>query len=238
MKFRLTKEQFDALNDEQKKEYVADGEGFKLVLDDVSDPEDNSALKRAKDREKQRADDAEKELKIAKDKLAETTTADARKAGDIDALEKSWKAQHQAAKDEGAAEVNKFKSKMEKLLVNDVATQLAVELTKSVKIMLPHIKARLKAEFDGEDAITRVLDANGKPSALSLEDLKKEFRANPDFADIIIGSKASGGGARGGNGGGASKKLSEMNDAERIEFSKNDPEGFKRAVAEQRTAAA
>lgn len=238
MKFRLTKEQFEALNDEQKKEYVADGEGFKLNLEDIADPEDNSALKRAKDREKQRADEAEAERKKLQDKLDAVSNDDARKRGDIEALEKSWKQKETDAKAAGDAAVNAFKGKMEKLLVNDVAMQIAVELTKTVKLILPHIKARLKAEFDGEDAITRVLDADGKPSALSIEDLKKEFRANPDFADIIIGSKASGSGARGGNGGGASKKLSEMNDADRIEFAKNDPEGFKRAVAEQRKAAA
>lgn len=236
MKFRLTKEQFEALTADAKKEYTADGEGYKLVLEDISDPEDNSALKRAKDREKQRADEAEAERKKLQDKLDGITNESARKAGDIDALESSWKKKADDAKAEGEATANSYKSKMEKLLVNDVATQIAVELTKSVKIMLPHIKARLKAEFDGEDAITRVLDADGKPSALSIDDLKKEFRANPDFADIIIGSKASGGGARGGNSGGASKKLNEMNDAERIEFAKTDPEGFKRAVKESRTA--
>ena len=49
---------------------------------------------------------------------------------------------------------------------------------------------------DGKPTVV-VLDANGKPSAATLEELKAEFVNDPAFAPLIVGSKASGSGASG-----------------------------------------
>jgi len=55
--------------------------------------------------------------------------------------------------------------------------------------------------------VTVVIGQDGKPSALTIDELKSELAANPAFAPIIAASKAAGGGASGGgNGGGAAKK--------------------------------
>ena len=42
-----------------------------------------------------------------------------------------------------------------------------------------------------------VIGQDGKPSALTIDELKAEFTSNPAFAPVIAGSKATGGGASG-----------------------------------------
>ena len=94
------------------------------------------------------------------------------------------------------------------MLVDNVAQSMASKISKAPELILPHIKARLKAEFNEGKAVTRVLDKDGNPSAFGIEDLQKEMVANPAFAPIIIGSKASNSGAENSHGGsGAPGKL-------------------------------
>lgn len=97
-------------------------------------------------------------------------------------------------------------------------------------MLLPHITSRLSVEtIDGQPQI-RVKDLQGNLSALSLDELKNEFRSNAAFKPLIAASNASGGGANGGQGGGATKKPSELTTAERSEWQQRDPVAFKRAL--------
>ncbi len=86
----------------------------------------------------------------------------------------------------------------------EIATTLAIP--GSSKALLPHIERRLSVEQrDGKPTVV-VLDAAGKLSAATLDELKAEFTNDPAFGPLIAGSKASGGGAGGaGKGGGAAK---------------------------------
>ena len=59
------------------------------------------------------------------------------------------------------------------------------------RLVTPDIAKRL--DVDPKDGKTvRVLDKDGKPSALTLVDLEKEFVDNPEFKAILIASKSSG----------------------------------------------
>lgn len=178
---------------------------------------------------------AEKKAEQQKRKEAEEQAAleHARKKGDIDALEKSWGEKFTARETELLNEKKSLEAQVYKLTVGSKATELAAKLAVpgSDSVLLPHISNRLQVEtVDGEIKI-RVLDLQGKPSALSIEDLEKEFRANEAFKPLIRASNASGSGASGGQGGGATKKPSEMNQTERAAWQKDDPEGFAQAVA-------
>lgn len=225
MKRKLTQEEFDALSDAIKALYKKNGDHYLLELED--DPADE--LRRAKEREAQARKDAEKELEAARKKLADIEGDDARKRGDIATLEKSWNEKLKKQEDDAAAIIAKYRARTEKSLISDVAAQLAAKLApNAVKILLPHIRARLTVDHDADEPVTRVLDENGKLSALTVADLEKEFRTNADFAAIIVGSNASGSGATGNKGGGAPKKLSEMNDKERIELYRSNPDEFRR----------
>lgn len=221
LKKKITKEEHAKLSDALKGEYIEDGDGFRL---DVEGEEDTGALKRAKDREAQLRRDAEKAKKELEDKLAEIEGDDARKKGDIATLEKSWQKKLDDQKAEYEAKVSKLTSHTTKSLVDNVATQIASKISTAPALLLPHIRARLQADFDGDEPKTRVLDKDGKPSAMTVEELSAEFVANKDFSAIITASKASGGaGKPSQNGGGATKipgqsdksaDLSKMNPAE------------------------
>jgi len=235
LKRKLTKAEYDALPDALKKEYKAEGEDFIL---DVEGPDDVGELRRAKERESQRAKDAEAENKTLKDKV----DAMSRVTGDVAALEISYKEKMAKEKkdfDKIISEKDKF---IEQTLVDSVALKLATDLAgDGATVLLPHLKARLKMEHTQEGTpITRVLDKDGKPSALSVEDLGKEFAENTAFKNVVIATRSSGGGAAGnGNGNGnrsgapntGDKKFAELNQQERIDFYKRDPDGFNKAAA-------
>lgn len=221
LKKKLTKEEHAKLSDALKAEYIEDGDGFRL---DVDGDEDTGALKRAKDREAQLRKDAEKEAKELRERLESIEGDDARKKGDIATLEKSWQSKLEKQREEYEAKVSKLTSHTTKTLVDNVASQLAHKISNAPAIIMPHIKSRLIADFEGDTPVTRVLDKDGKPSALTIDELANEFVANKDFSAIVTASKASGGaGKPSQNGGGAPKfngqsdkpaDLSKMNPAE------------------------
>ena len=201
LKKKLSKEEHAKLSDALKAEYVEDGDGFRL---DVDGDEDTGALKRAKDRESQLRRDAEKEAKELREKLEGIEGDDARKKGDIATLEKSWQRKLDDQKAEYEGKVSKLTSHTTKSLVDNVALSIASKISNAPALILPHIRARLQADFEGDEPKTRVLDKDGKPSALSVDELSAEFVANKDFAAIITASKASvGAGKSSQNGGGA-----------------------------------
>lgn len=63
----------------------------------------------------------------------------------------------------------------------------------------------------------------------SFEDMVRVFEANGQYASLRKGNQSVAGNLNGGNGLPANKKPQEMNDSERKEFFRNDPEGFKKA---------
>lgn len=204
LKRKINQATFDKLSDELKKEYKKGSSDDEFILDTEGD-EDTGALKRAKDREKQRADDLEKERDDLKKKVEETENGDARKKGDIETLEKSWKKKLEDKEAELNGKLSKRDGMIQKTLVDNVASGLAHKISNAPGLLLPHVKARITVDWEGDEPKTRILDKDGKPSAMSVEDLEKEFSSNKDFSAIIIASKASGGArsAPTGNGGGA-----------------------------------
>lgn len=187
--------------------------GFRLAVEGVDDA---GELKRARDHEKRARTEAEKKLKelqdgqkAADEKMRKAAEDAARAAGDTAKLDESWKKKYDdalAAKDaEYKPQIEAANANLRRLLIDNEATRLANEMATPghAALLLPHIRARLEiAERDGQ-MVTVVVDADRKPSALTLPELAKEFKANPAFAPVIVGSKGSGGGAGGANPGGA-----------------------------------
>lgn len=194
LKRKLTAEEYNALSADLKKEYAENPsrKGEYLVSLD-GDDESITALKAAKDAAAKEARDATKKAKEAEDALAAIEDERRRKSGDIPALEASWKEKVDAAKREGQTAVDKLKSQLGGVLVSERARSMATKLSTSPELLLPHITSRLSVDLDGDEPKTRVLDATGKPTAATLEDLEKEVLADKRFAAIIIASKASGG---------------------------------------------
>lgn len=194
LKRKINKAAFDKLSKDLQAEYVEKDGEYTLDVDGWGDKsDDNGALRRAKDRavedrkaEKKRADEAEA-------KLADLNDNDARKAGDIEKLDKSWQAKLDAQKAESDKAIAAKDAFISTTLVDNVATAMAAKISTSPALILPHIKARLKADLTGDTPATTYHDANG--AAITAEALEKEFVDNKDFASIIVASKAKGGGA-------------------------------------------
>lgn len=192
LKKKITKEAFEKLPDVLKSEYVANGDDYVL---DVDGEEDTGALKRAKDREKQRADELATQIKDLQSKLDALDTNDARKRGDIDALTKSYEKKIEDLKTELGGKLTKSQEFARKTLIDETAKSMAVSISTVPSLMTKAIKERLLVDFDGDEPALKILDASGKLSAFSLDDLKKDFLTNKEYSSILIGSKASGGGA-------------------------------------------
>lgn len=246
---KIAKTAYDALPDVMKAEYKVSSTNASEYLLDADDAKEALA---ARDREKARADELQtrvdaidKKLKDAEDATKAAEAEALRKKGDIPALEASWQAKLDAAKVASDAAIDGLKIKLKNLLVKNAAMAMAADISTTPNLLAPMIEARLQAEIDVDTPFTRVLDAAGKPSALSLDDLKKELVANKDYSAIIKASQSSGGSAGAGRGGGSAgsgggeggKKLSEMTDAERVKMAREDPAQLKRLTEEAQQAA-
>jgi hypothetical protein len=131
-------------------------------------------------------------------KLADQTKLDnAKTSGDMEALEQSWKDKYTNRETELTNELTGYQKMISDSTSGQQAVMLAAEMSipGSADVLLPHIKNRLTTEIQDGKPVLRVLDSQGKPSAMSVDDLKKEIESNPAFAPLLIGSKASGGGS-------------------------------------------
>jgi hypothetical protein len=233
LKMKITKSAFDELAEEFRKEYKLSGDDYILDLEGYEDP---GELRRARDREKLEAQkEKERADKLQKER-DDWNDDKSKRRGDIDALEQSWKDKNTKIKADADAEIAKARNQTKKLLVDNVAESIANKISITPKLLAPLIKQRLAVDFETDVALTRVLDSEGKPSALTLDELEKEFSTNKEFASIIRASNASGGGASGNQGGGASKAFKDMGDKERTELYKSDPARFHREAAAQKSA--
>ncbi|WP_323866254.1 hypothetical protein [Xenorhabdus cabanillasii] len=227
-KFLLTKDEFGALSDEQKAMYKAQGDQYQLHIEGMPEIPDVSGLQKKVDELLSEKKSEQEKRRQAEDAAKKAADEQARKNGDIEALEKSWAEKLSSREKELLAKLDEKDGNLRTLLVDNVAQSLAAKLAgDGAALILPHIKSRLIVE----EGKTRVIDAEGKPSALTIEDLEKEFRSNKLFAPVVIGSKATGTGGEGvrqtvARGGG--KTWHDYTEAERIRLFDEEPEEFKR----------
>lgn len=181
---------------------------------DLKDPKVQAAITAAVEAAikplKEKNDELLGETKEAKRKAREEAEAAklaiedaARKSGDVAALEKSWQEKLDKQKSDYDAALSGANAQLVSLTVGATAQKLAADLAVpgSADVLLPHIKSRL-AYQDGK---LSVLDAEGKPSASTVDELAKEIASNKAFAPLIVASLATGGGAPGGKGGAPDK---------------------------------
>lgn len=223
---KLELDTIEGLEDGVKGLYEEKDGKFRLKVDGLPDV---SGLKK-------KLDELMDESKAAKRKAKEIEEAAEReraealaKSGDVESLRKSYDEKFGKTKTEYETQIQNYQQQLQRLTVGQTATTLAADLAipGSAPVLLPHIQARLSMEIRDGQPVTVVMSADGKPSAMTIEELKTELSANPAFAPIIAASKAAGGGASGGgNGGGAAKKavtraqFDSMNAVQRTEHLK------------------
>jgi hypothetical protein len=197
LKRKITAADFEKLSDGIKTEYKKVGEDYILDIDGESPDDSPDALRRARDREKEDAKAAKAEAAKLKAEMEELKGNDARKNGDVKTLDESWKAKLAERENEHKATTGKLTGMLDTHLRQNVARELASKISNSPSLLMPHILPRIKVDLTGDSPVTRILDAEGKISALTMEDLQKEIAGNKEFAPIIIAN-------RGGGSGGAS----------------------------------
>lgn len=175
-------------------------------------------------KEKKRADAALKnyegfdpaEFKALKDAAAEAERKKAASEGDFKALEKQLVDRHAVELGTRDKRITTLQSALEQRLVDAEAARELAEAKGSVKVLLPHVKARTKVvETDGVFSVVVVDEAgnpriaDGKGTPMTLKGLVAEMRDDAEFARAFEGSGSSGGGAsKSSAGGGGTKSLS------------------------------
>lgn len=200
------------------------GENGKYRLQ-VEGIDDGAELKEALRKEREDRKTAKEKLKALEDEKREAEQAaeqarleSAKKNGDVEALEKSWQEKLDSQLAEKDQELEKFRGMVSGLTVGQTAALVSADVFgEHAELMQHHVESRLTYELTNEGPQVRVLDPEGKMSAMGVEDLKKEFKGNKKFAPFVVGTKASGPGGHGGD------KKGGDNTITRSEFDKLDP---------------
>ncbi len=213
----------EGLSEELSKQYKqVDGVGYVLDVEGVEAHPMVGALARAKERESTEATAAKKALRELQDAhkaltekhgaLSEEFEAKLRGAQgtsqeNVARLDKSWGEKMGKQKDDFEKIIGQQERALQKLLIQDAAQQVAIAMKplapEHVGVLLPHITCRLAVERDGDTAKTRVLDLEGKPTALTIEELASQMSLDKRFAPLLTGSRASGSSAPGAGPGGS-----------------------------------
>jgi hypothetical protein len=238
----------EAVDEGLREHYVSHTDG-KFYL--ATDKGDIGGLLRAKEHEKTLRSAAEAKLTPLEEQVTSLTTArdaaiterDAarsKKSGMDDTLEQSYKDKVAAAEQKALDTEAALTGEINRLLVSDRALLLATEISTVPELLAPVIEARLAAEKGGDGKFfVRVLDADKKPSATSLDELKQELLANEKYSTIMVAGKGSGSGASdsGDKGGAQSKKgFWEHSDDELTKLRNEQPEEFERLKREAQPA--
>ncbi len=233
MSLKYLLDSLDGLDESTRALYQEQDGKFVLAVDGLPQNDDLSGLK-AKNQEL--LDELKKHKGKSREEEAARRKAEeeaAKKAGDIEALERSWNEKHQSQLASKDKELEGLQGSLNSLLIDNVAQKMAGELAVpgSADLLLPHIKQRLSVDVREGQHTTIVQGADGKASALTLDELKTEFANNPAFAPVIVGSKAKGSGADQGAGGGAAKTFNQYTGAELVALKRSDPDAYARLKA-------
>ncbi len=134
--------------------------------------------------------------KIEAKKEAERVKLEAAKAGgDVEAIEKSWQEKFDNGMAEKETKIADLGKMVSGLTVGSSSVEISAEIFgENAELMKHHVDSRLSVDMADGTAKIRVLGADGKPSALTLAELKAELVNNEKFAPFVVGTKASGGG--------------------------------------------
>ena len=236
MKYLIDKAAFDALEPSLQAFYKAQGENYVLAVEGLPAPEDTAGLKskveellREKKEEKTRREQAEETARLAAEEAA-------RKNGDTEALERSWNEKHTKALGEKDTALSAAHAQIHALTVGATAARLAGELAVqgSSAVLQQIIEPRLSMEIRDGKPVVVVLDAERRPSALTVEEFKEQLFNDAALAPLIAASRATGGGAGGGKSPGGKTRLSDMSESERKQLANENPALFAKLVEQAR----
>jgi hypothetical protein len=246
LKAKISDSDFQSLDESLKSLYVKEGNDYKIDIEGYVVEKDPAALLNAKEHEKRLRQEAESMLKKLQEEIKgqqdalkkaqeEAELEKARKSGDISSIQKSFETKIAEMQKQQSDQLTRYREAVAKAELDRVANQIAGKIgvdANAATLLLPHVKARLQADMNEDLPKIRVLDSNGELSIGSVDDLQKEFIANPAFGAIIVGSKATGASGH-GNVGGAKvstqgKKFTDFSASELSQIRKENPQEYER----------
>lgn len=228
MTLKVRVKSLDEVEEAFRGEYKADGDEF--VLDISGDAPGLVAMRGARDNEKDAHKQTKTRLRELEVELDELRNDHASGRSNTETLNKSWQAKYDKREKELTEEIAELTGAVSGLTVGQTVTAVAAKLFIVPDAMEHHVKTRLTTEIVDGKPVTRVLDKDGKPSALTVEDLEKEFRQRKDWAPFLKAGEGSGGGGHGTPPG--TKKFKQgddpktMSESERLDLLKSDPATF------------
>ncbi|WNV46678.1 head scaffolding protein [Klebsiella phage EKq1] len=189
-KYLINKEAFDALTPEQQAAYKAAGTTGNYVLNIEGMPDTEAMQQQIADMQARLGTiDAEKAAEAEKARQAALELA--KKNGDFKTIEEDYK--RQIAELNG--KIEGFGKQRRDDFLNAQIDKLAAELggKEYAALFKPALQQRIAVEGgeDGGEFIARVLK-DGKPSAMSVNDLIGEFRENPTYKPVCVAPASSG----------------------------------------------
>lgn len=213
--------------------YEKTDDGFELKITGMPEPDESNltGLKKKVEELLTESKAAKKKARAAVSEAEQARMEAAKQGNDTEALHKSWESKFTTRESELQERIGKLTKTIVGLTSGQAAAQIASEIAiqGSASVLLPHIELRLRTETREDGSVeTIVLDKNGQPSAMSIDELKKEFQNSASFAPLIVGTKANGAGRTGGkdSGGAATQEITRasfdsMSQVERSQYVKN-----------------
>ena len=207
LSYQLDQDGFNGLDETTQKLYTQSDDGNYILNITGMPTEDVEGLRKKRDElmnetkaEKEKRKQLEARLAELEQDKQNKADDEARAKGDIEALQKSWQSKLDKTQSEHKTQIDNLNKRIYDMTVGQTALQMATELAVqgSANVLLPHIKSRLSLtnKDDGTHQI-QVLDEQGNISALTLDELKADFKNNPAFKPLIAGVSATGSGATG-----------------------------------------
>lgn len=213
-------EQQQQQEEQQQGKTFTEAEVQALIQKELSGIKANrDALLEEKKEQQRIASEAEAERK-------RLTEEQARKSGDLEAIENSWREKLNNTETELKSKYDSAQKRIHELTVGRTAQELAGKIAKphAQRLIAREINERLTLDENGN---VRVLDSQGKPSAMTVSELEAEFCSDATYQDIIIINNSTGGGATGGGfGGGAGKEAKDYSPEERLDLLNKNPALF------------
>ena len=199
LKRKISKEEFEAMADgEIKSLYQQDGDGNYSIKIEEDQGLVNALARTKEELAKKESEAAEltERVTLGEQHLEELRAAHGKGKTELTAIEEAWKKKFADLEAKSQREREEQTAKIRKAAVDAQALKIASEICVAPELMTPIVAERLTADFHEGTPIIRVLDKEGKPSAVSLTELSDEFKNDKRFEKVIIASKASGGGAQ------------------------------------------
>lgn len=194
LKYKITKAAFEKL-DETQQEFYAEKDGeYTLKVDGIPAPDDSDDLAGILQKNKELMD----EVKALKREKQARERKEHEENNNWEELKKSLEEQHATEIADRDKRIKTLEGSVEGLTSKAEARKIISKLALegSEDIWEPHVQGRIRTVFDPTTGEPKVvyLDANGKESKLTADQLEAELRADKRYSRIVRGSNASGAG--------------------------------------------